>query len=157
MKMLKVNKIEKTIACPNCKKHVTCYAYPGEKKIIKCPRCNTEGYFIFPEIEHQNKLMILSINLIPYLVNIVLVLILFFFLPLDYLFILVYLLILVPIFAFFRFDGRIPIVASLVLLILISIAVTIYKNDIFADKLATYAHCLLIVGVLCLLIEFMRE
>ncbi|MDH7517532.1 MAG: ATP-binding cassette domain-containing protein [Candidatus Thermoplasmatota archaeon] len=41
--------ITKTIACPNCKTVVTVQANPGERIELVCPRCNTKGFFRFPE------------------------------------------------------------------------------------------------------------
>jgi len=40
--------VDKTIMCPNCKKHLTIQGQPGEKIYITCPKCDTKGKFTFP-------------------------------------------------------------------------------------------------------------
>lgn len=64
---------------------------------------------------------------------------------------------LVPIFALFKFDGRIPVGYAILMLILAAIALGIYNNENLANQLSIYAYWMLVVGVLCLLIEYIRE
>jgi hypothetical protein len=65
-------------------------------------------------------------------------------------------MIIVPIFAVFRYDGRIPIGYAIVLLISVAI-LTFLKEQNTADKLAIFSYWLLIVGTSCLLIELFRK
>lgn len=64
---------------------------------------------------------------------------------------------LIPIFAYFKFDGRIPVAYAIIMLVLTVIVLAIYNNDDLANRLAIYAYYLLIVGVSCLFIEYVRE
>jgi hypothetical protein len=61
---------------------------------------------------------------------------------------------LVPIFATFRFDGRIPLGYAMVLLSIVGV-LTFMKNS--ADQLIIMAYWLLVVGTSCLLVEFFRQ
>ncbi len=65
-------------------------------------------------------------------------------------------IVLIPIFVIFKFDGRIPIVYALLVLTIAVIALTFY-NETLANLLAIYAYWLLIVGIICLLVEFIKE
>lgn len=64
--------------------------------------------------------------------------------------------ILIPIFAIFRYDGRIPIGCAILLLIFTAISEFI-KGQGLADQLTIFAYWLLIVGTSCLLIELFRK
>ncbi len=66
-------------------------------------------------------------------------------------------ILLIPIFSFFKFDGRIPVGYALLMLILAAIVLAFYNNENLANQLAIYAYWLLVVGVVCLTIEFIRE
>ncbi|MCX7759274.1 MAG: hypothetical protein N2169_06690 [bacterium] len=66
-------------------------------------------------------------------------------------------IILVPIFAYFKWDGRIPVGYALILLVLAAIFLSFMKNEAFANQLAIYAYWLLVVGVATLTIEYFRE
>ena len=48
-------KVNKIIACPECGKIVKSSGYPGETKVIRCPKCQTRGFFKFTEDEQQKK------------------------------------------------------------------------------------------------------
>jgi 4-amino-4-deoxy-L-arabinose transferase-like glycosyltransferase len=64
---------------------------------------------------------------------------------------------LIPIFVYFKFDGRIPIAYALLMLVLSAIVLAFYKNENLANQLSIYAYWLLVVGVICLTIEYIRE
>ena len=66
-------------------------------------------------------------------------------------------MVLIPIFAFFKFDGRIPVGYALLMLFLSAIVLAFYKNEVLANQLSIYAYWLLVVGVVCLTIEYIRE
>jgi 4-amino-4-deoxy-L-arabinose transferase-like glycosyltransferase len=66
-------------------------------------------------------------------------------------------IVLIPIFAYFKFDGRIPIGYALLMLVLSAIVLAFYKNENLANQLSIYAYWLLVVGVICLTIEYIRE
>ncbi len=66
-------------------------------------------------------------------------------------------IVLIPIFTFFKFDGRIPIGYALLMLALSATVLAFYKNEILANQLSIYAYWLLVVGVVCLTIEYIRE
>lgn len=63
---------------------------------------------------------------------------------------------LIPIFAVFRFDGRIPLGYAVSLLIIMAI-LTFSKVGSLADIFAIYVYWLLLVGTLCLLIEMFKK
>jgi len=63
---------------------------------------------------------------------------------------------LIPIFTLLKFDGRIPIAYALLMLTIATIALTLY-NETLANLLAIYAYWLLVVGIICLLVEFIKE
>jgi integral membrane sensor domain MASE1 len=65
-------------------------------------------------------------------------------------------MILIPVFAVFKYDGRIPFVYAVVLLIFVAILTYINKQNI-ADQIAIFSYWLLVVGTFCLLIEFFRK
>lgn len=66
-------------------------------------------------------------------------------------------IVLIPIFAYFKFDGRIPVAYAILMLILAAAMLALYNNENLANQLAIYAYWLLAVGVTCLLIEYIRE
>jgi hypothetical protein len=63
---------------------------------------------------------------------------------------------LIPIFAVFRFDGRIPFGYAVSLLIIMAI-LTFIKEESLVDRLAIYIYWLLVVGTSCLLIELFKK
>ena len=65
-------------------------------------------------------------------------------------------IILIPIFAILKFDGRIPIAYAILMLIIAAILLA-YGNEDLANQAAIYAYWLLVVGVICLTIEYLRE
>ena len=65
-------------------------------------------------------------------------------------------IILVPIFVVFKFDGRISLGYTVLLLIFVGILVFMKEQDI-VDQLAIYSYWLLVVGISCLLIALFRE
>ena len=58
---------------------------------------------------------------------------------------------------FFRFDSRIPIFYSLLMLALSALTLVFNKNESFANQFAIYAYWLVVVGIICILIEFLIE
>lgn len=65
-------------------------------------------------------------------------------------------IILIPIFAVMRFDGRIPVGYAILMLILSAVTLASGK-EVLANQFAIYAYFLLVVGVACMLIEFLKE
>jgi hypothetical protein len=65
-------------------------------------------------------------------------------------------MILIPIFAVFKYDGRIPVGYAIGLLIFVAI-LTFIKEQNVADQLAIFGYWLLVVGTSCLLIEMFRK
>ncbi len=63
---------------------------------------------------------------------------------------------LIPIFAILRYDGRIPIGYAVLLLIFIAGA-EFTKQQVVADQVTIFAYWLLVVGTICLLIEYFRK
>jgi ABC-type multidrug transport system ATPase subunit len=45
--------ISKIIRCSKCKYETTIEGEPGEKIFLTCPKCNTKGKYVFPEIKEQ--------------------------------------------------------------------------------------------------------
>lgn len=64
--------------------------------------------------------------------------------------------IIIPIFAIFRYDGRISIGCAILLLIFIAISEFI-KEQGLTDQLTIFAYWLLVVGTSCVLIELFRK
>jgi hypothetical protein len=62
---------------------------------------------------------------------------------------------LIPVFAIFRFDGRIPLGYAVLLLIFMGI-LTFMKQESFIDQLAVCSYWLLMVGISSLLIDWFR-
>ncbi|HEC89102.1 MAG TPA: hypothetical protein ENI44_00775 [Thermoplasmatales archaeon] len=65
-------------------------------------------------------------------------------------------IILIPIFTILKFDGRIPIGYAILLLIIAAVILATGNEDL-ANQLAIYTYWLLVVGVICLTIEYIRE
>jgi hypothetical protein len=63
---------------------------------------------------------------------------------------------LIPIFTFYRFDGRIPIGYAIVLFISAAVFVRLNEMDL-ANQILMFDYWLLIVGCCCLSIEFLRK
>ena len=66
-------------------------------------------------------------------------------------------MILIPIFAVLKFDGRIPVAYAIFMLILAAAVLGFYNDENLANIFAIYAYWLLVVGVICLMIEYVRE
>lgn len=64
---------------------------------------------------------------------------------------------LIPIFAVLKIDGRIPVAYAIILLILAAVVLGLSGDENLADTIAIYVYWLLVVGVACLLIEYIRE
>jgi hypothetical protein len=65
-------------------------------------------------------------------------------------------LVLIPIFVFYRFDGRIPIGYAIALFILVAVFVRLNERDL-ANQILIFDYWLLVVGCCCLSIEFFRK
>jgi len=153
-------KITKTIACPKCGKIVNSSGYPGEIKIIICPRCQKEGFFKFKEDEQQKNIEKTTgtvLSQLSYILVVIVILVSHFVFQTVDLAIFLSFLILIPIFVFFQFDGRIPIGYALLMLVLSALALAFNKNESIANQFAIYAYWLLVVGIICLLIDYLRE
>lgn len=66
-------------------------------------------------------------------------------------------ILLIPIYAYFKWDGRIPVGYALLMLILAAIVLAFMKNEALANQLSIYAYWFLVVGVICLTIEYIKE
>ena len=66
-------------------------------------------------------------------------------------------IVLVPIFAIFKFDGRIPVAYAILMLVFAAVVLGIYNDETLANIFAIYAYWLLVDGVVCLFIEYVRE
>jgi hypothetical protein len=64
-------------------------------------------------------------------------------------------LMLIPVFAIFRFDGRIPLGYAIFLLIIAGILTFIKQGDL-VDRLVIFSYWLLTVGISILLIDWFR-
>ena len=64
---------------------------------------------------------------------------------------------LIPIFAIFKFDGRIPVAYAILMLVFAAVVLGVYNDETLANVFAIYAYWLLVVGVVCLFIEYVRE
>ena len=153
-------KVNKTIACPECGKIVESSGFQGETKIIRCPKCQTRGFFKFTENEQQKnieKTNGIVISQLSYILVVVVILVSHFVFQTEDFAIFLSFLILIPIFVFFQFDGRIPIGYALLMLALSALTLVFNKNESIANQFAIYAYWLLVVGTTCLLIEYLRE
>jgi hypothetical protein len=152
-------KIIKTIICPNikCRKIVKLQGVPREKIMVTCPKCNTKGYYLFPIKRDITDLTIKSLLLsqVPYILIIMSIFISYFIFHGENLATLLSFLILIPIFVFFKFDGRIPIGYALLMFALSVVALVFYKNEGYANLLAIYTYWLLVVGIICLSVEYL--
>ena len=147
-------KITKKIACPHCNYIIEKRGFPGEKSIIICPKCSTKGYYIIP-IEPITKDHILKIT-VPLIFNFIVLSIAHLLFGENELLSCVSILILVPFFLFFNYDKKIIIVYVIALLLISMISLSFYNDEILANQLVLYVYWLLVVGVLCQLIEFLR-
>jgi len=153
-------KITIKIKCSKCGKIVDISGYPGETKIIRCPQCQITGSFKFKEEEQKkntNKTKELLLSQLSYVLVVIVILVSHFVFQTEDLAIFLSFLILIPIFVLFQFDGRILIGYALLMLLLSALALAFNKNESIANQFAIYAYWLLVVGIICLLIEYLRE
>ena len=101
----------------------------------------------FTAFLHRNKISIILTGAIIILYN---------FIPRDELRSLILLGMLIPIFAVYKFSPRVPIGFGILFLI-IAAGFASAKNDTLASHMAISSYLLLIVGVTCLFIEFIRK
>jgi len=66
-------------------------------------------------------------------------------------------IILIPIYVIFKFDGRILAGTAIILLITAAVILAIYNNEDAANLAAIYAYWFLVDGVVCEIIEYVRE
>jgi integral membrane sensor domain MASE1 len=154
--ILKPELNSKKISCPSCGRIVNIIGYPGEKKIVICPNCNTKGYFQFQDEEPKQKVLRLVFFSLPNILILSFILICLLliqdFNELAFLF----LLILIPIFVFFKFDDRMTVLYA-IFLIFLSNGVFIYITEEFGEKLAILSYYLIIVGFCSLLVNLFIE
>jgi phage FluMu protein Com len=153
-------KITINIRCSKCGKIVKSSGYPSETKIIRCPKCQTRGFFKFTENEQQKnieKTNGIVISQLSYILVVIVILASHFVFQTEDFATFLSFLILIPIFVFFQFDGRIPIGYALLMLALSALTLAFNKNESIANQFAIYAYWLLVVGTTCLLIEYLRE
>jgi hypothetical protein len=139
-------KVEKIVECPKCGGRVKTSGIPGEKVRVICPVCKIEGWFLVPG---EKPLLFGSFmrQHLPYLIVAVFILLFFVFIfPFWFFFI------LIPVFVFLCLDGRIPLGFALLMLTL-----CFYEDEAFANQLAIVAYWLLVVGTVCLLVEYFRD
>ena len=152
--------VTKIIACPNCDTTVKCTGRPGEKKILICPGCNEKGYYTIPDVKYEfsykNILNIVKI-ISPYILLIISIIMSHFIYNNDNIGISLCYLLLVPIYFFFHLDGRIPLIFAILMLIISMLALAFYKNESYANQISIYAYWLLVVGSICLLIEYIKK
>ena len=101
----------------------------------------------FTAFLHRNKISIILTVAIIILYN---------FIPRDEFRSLVLLGMLIPIFAVYKFSPRVPIGFGILFLI-ISAGFTSMKNETLAAQMAISSYLLLIVGVACMFIEFIKK
>jgi len=101
----------------------------------------------FTAFLHRNKISIILTVAIIILYN---------FIPRDEFRSLVLLGMLIPIFAVYKFSPSVPIGFGILFLI-ISAGFTSMKNETLAAQMAISSYLLLIVGVACMFIEFIRK
>jgi hypothetical protein len=101
----------------------------------------------FTAFLHRNKISIILTVAITILYN---------FIPRDEFRSLVLLGMLIPIFAVYKFSPSVPIGFGILFLI-ISAGFTSMKNETLAAQMAISSYLLLIVGVACMFIEFIKK
>ena len=148
-------KITKKIACPNCGYVIEKRGIPGEKRIIICPQCSTKGFYVIPD-EPISKERILQLA-VPIIFTFIMLTIVHLLFIENELFSFIFLIFLVPFFQFFAYDKKIIIGYAIIILAISMISLTFYNDEILANQLVLYVYWLLVVGVLCQLIEFLRR
>jgi hypothetical protein len=58
---------------------------------------------------------------------------------------------------YYRLNAKIPIVYAIVLFLFAGIALSYTQNPTFANVFAIYAFWLIVIGVICLIIQYHRE
>jgi len=66
-------------------------------------------------------------------------------------------IILIPIIVILKFDRRIPILYALIMLFLAAAILDIYGNKNLANLVGIYIYWLLVIGIICLTIEYIKE
>lgn len=94
---------------------------------------------------------------VPYFITTLLTLIAYFFFYSSDILTFLSFIVLVPIFLYFKYDSRIPIGFAILMLLLAGIVLSITQNLNFANLFAIYAYWLLVVGIVCLTINYVRE
>jgi hypothetical protein len=104
----------------------------------------------------QRSLRMTARSMIPFILITTLLFIVYFFAWNSEFITFAVFMILIPIFAIFKYDGRIPIAYAIALLIFTALLTFIKKQNV-ADQLAIFSYWLLVVGTSCLLIELFRK
>lgn len=95
---------------------------------------------------------------LPYLLVTVILVITYFLLQFSDILTFVAFIVLVPIFLYYRFNGKIPVVFALIMFIIAGVVLSIPPNDLTAANVfAIYAFWLLVVGIICLTVQYIRE
>jgi hypothetical protein len=150
-------KIVKLISCPNCGNIVKTSGLPKKRYIIVCPDCNSKGYYQFPEIKKKTvneKIKLFFSIYFPYIIITVLIVLFLIFEVEDSISYLIFFT-LIPVFIYYDYDGRIFIYFSILMFFIASLTIIFYKNESYANYLAVYVFWMLLVGTLCLLIDYL--
>ena|GEM_PF-1205662 len=110
----------------------------------------------FIAILSKNETWLILKTLIPYMLVLISILVSHLLFSTDDMLIFLSYIILIPIFVILKFDGRIPIGYAILLLIIAAVILT-FGNEDLANQVAIYTYWLLVVGVICLTIEYIRE
>ena len=151
--------LTRSLACPKCGTIVKCEGDSGEKVNIICPKCNTPGFFQFPDVKQKkiNGKLRQQLHFQFSLAGLLILILSYFFLEKHGLFICLASLSFIPIIVFFHIDAKLPIIFSFIILIISAISLAIYDNVNFSNRIAFIAYWLLVVGTTCLLIEFFKD
>lgn len=149
-------KIVKKVSCPSCGRIQEIKGFPNEKIIIVCSNCNKKGYFIFPNEKIKNDLKKNSFQTIPYLLVLLTIIVSFLIIDIGFFYLLA-LFIIVPIFSYFKFEIYVLIFYVILLYILSAIIMIFNGDNNLINQLCLYAYWLLIVGVICILVNYLKK
>jgi hypothetical protein len=149
-------KIVKKVSCPSCGIIQEIKGFSEEKIIIICSNCHKKGYFIFPNEKIKIDIKKIIIQTIPYFLIFLTLLITILIIDFGFFYLLA-LFILVPIFSYFNFEIYVLIFYAILFLILSVIILIFYGDTNLINQLCLYAYWLLIVGVLCISINYLKK
>jgi hypothetical protein len=151
--------ITKIVICPKCGTTVKCEGVAGERISITCSNCKTKGYFQFKKVQNQKtdkKIKQYSV-LLSYFIVMIPIFISNFLFSDESLGIFLSFILLIPIFVILNFNGKIPLIYALIMLIISAFSLAFYKNASYANQFTVYAYWLLVVGIICQLIEYLKK